>query len=257
MIVAHRGASRQAPPNTIPAFKLAWELGADAIEGDFHLTADDQIVCIHDESIKTAANTDLVICKSTLADLSSVDVGVWAGKPTRIPTISEVFSTIPQQKQIYIEIKCGAEIIPALLRAIETSGLRQEQVVIISFQATVLQALKALAPQHKVFWLCRFHQPKTGATTPSLDVVLNTLKAIQADGLSSNPAAPHCVIEAVIQQGYEWHVWTVNNPAEARRMIALGASSITTDVPEQMVRRVEQSSAGDRLKAAPEVNKGG
>jgi glycerophosphoryl diester phosphodiesterase len=52
MIVAHRGASRDAPQNTIPAFKLAWQQGADAIEADFHLTKDGHIVCIHDGNTK-------------------------------------------------------------------------------------------------------------------------------------------------------------------------------------------------------------
>jgi len=65
IIVAHRGASRDAPENTIPAFKLAWKQGADAIEGDFHLTKDGHIVCIHDGNTENVANTNLVVGEST------------------------------------------------------------------------------------------------------------------------------------------------------------------------------------------------
>jgi glycerophosphoryl diester phosphodiesterase len=61
---------------------------------------------------------------------------------------------------------------------------------------------------------------------------LETLKRIQANGLSSNTAIPHALIEAVIKQGYDWHVWTVDDAKTARRMAALGAKSITTNKPE-------------------------
>jgi glycerophosphoryl diester phosphodiesterase len=82
--------------------------------------------------------------------------------------------------------------------------------------------------------LCSFKKQETGEITPSLDTVLKTLKAIEADGLSSNTAVPVSVIEAIGQQGYEWHAWTINNLKAARRMQAMGALSITTDVPGVM-----------------------
>ena len=237
LIVAHRGASRDAPENTIPAFQLAWEQGADAIEGDFHLSKDREIVCFHDADTKRVAGTQLVVRQSTLAELKQLDVGATHGvafNGTRIPTIAEVFATIPQGKKIFIEVKCGAEIIPTLLNEIDQSGLTQEQIVVISFNKQVIQQLKIKAPQYKASWLCSFKKQETGEITPSLATVLKTLKQIQADGLSSNTALPASVIEAVSQQGYEWHVWTINDLNTARRMQALGVLSITTDVPGTM-----------------------
>ena len=237
LIVAHRGASRDAPENTIPAFQLAWEQGADAIEGDFHLSKDGEIVCFHDADTKRVAGTQLVVRQSTLAELKQLDVGATHGvafNGTRIPTIAEVFATIPQGKKIFIEVKCGAEIIPTLLNEIDQSGLTQEQIVVISFNKQVIQQLKIKAPQYKASWLCSFNKQETGEITPALATVLKTLKQIQADGLSSNTAVPASVIEAVSQQGYEWHVWTINDLNTARRMQALGVLSITTDVPGTM-----------------------
>ena len=237
LIVAHRGASRDAPENTIPAFQLAWEQGADAIEGDFHLSKDGEIVCFHDADTKRVAGTQLVVRQSTLAELKKLDVGASHGaafKGTRIPTIAEVFATIPQGTKIFIEVKCGAEIIPTLLNEIDQSGLTQEQIVVISFNKQVIQQLKIKAPQYKASWLCSFNKQETGEITPSLATVLKTLRQIQADGLSSNTAVPASVIEAVSQQGYEWHVWTINDLKTARRMQALGVLSITTDVPGTM-----------------------
>jgi len=249
MIVAHRGASRDAPENTVPAFRLAWEQGADAIEGDFHLTKDGQIVCIHDGNTKKVSNTNLVVRATPLTELRKLDVGACRGekfKGTAIPTIAEVFGTVPKGRKIYIEIKCGAEIIPALLSEIDKSGLTKDQIVVISFKEKVLRELKAKAPQYKAYWLCSFKKQKTGKITPPLEKVLSMLKLIQADALSSNTAVPHSLIEALKQHGYEWHVWTVNDVKKARKLQTLGARSITTDVPGHMRERfVEQSPAGD------------
>lgn len=257
MIVAHRGASREAPENTIPAFERAWEQGADAIEADFHLTRDGQIVCIHDADTKKVANTDIVVNQATLADLQALDVGVRKGqafKGTRIPTIADVFATIPEQKTIYIEVKCGVEIIPALLKELAASGLTEEQVMVISFNEKVIQELKVQAPQYRTSWLCSFNkQQETGVVTPSPDKVLDTLKRIRADGLSASANVPEAIIEAVCKQGYPWHVWTVDDPQTAERMKALGAKSITTNVPGVIREHlVEQAPAGDSLKGAPD-----
>jgi glycerophosphoryl diester phosphodiesterase len=246
MIVAHRGASQEAPQNTIPAFKLAWKQGADAIEGDFHLTKDGHIVCIHDRDTKKVSNTNLVVSDSTLSELRQVDVGAWkdpAFEGVLIPTLAEVLSTIPKGKTIYIEVKCGVEIIPPLLEALRKSGLKREQLRVISFKDEVIQALKASAPQYQAFWLCSFRKNKADVIKPPLQQVLNTMQRIQADGLSSNADVPHSVIEAVKQQGYEWHVWTINDLEEAQRMTALGASSITTDVPGHIQTGIVEGSA--------------
>ncbi len=75
MIVAHRGASGDAPENTLASFSLAWQQDADAIEGDFHLTSDGHIVCIHDSDTNRVSGTRLVINKSTLKELQELDIG--------------------------------------------------------------------------------------------------------------------------------------------------------------------------------------
>ena len=244
MIVAHRGASRDAPENTIQAFRLAWRQGADAIEADCRLTRDDQIVCIHDVNTRRVSNTNLVVRESSFAELRALDVGAHRGaafKGIVIPTIAEVFSTIPDQKIIYIEIKCGPEIIPALLEEIKKSGLKSAQIVVISLNSKVLQELKAKAPQYRVFWLCEFKKRIAGAIGPTLETVLKTLALIRADGLSSNSAIPEPFIEAIEKQGYEWHVWTVDDLKTATRMKALGAKSITSNAPGYIKRIASQS----------------
>ncbi|MBN2473068.1 MAG: glycerophosphodiester phosphodiesterase [Pirellulales bacterium] len=240
VIVAHRGASRDAPENTLPAFRLAWEQGADAIEGDFRLTRDGHIVCMHDESTKRVAGEDLAIEKSTLAALRKLDVGAHHGpqfEGTPIPTIAEVFATVPDRgKRVYVEIKCGVEIIPPLLAEIAQAGLEPQQVVIISFHEEVIQAIKARAPRYKAFWLCGFKEEKeSGKVVPSPQSVLETLERIEADGLSSGKdLIDESLIQRVRDKGYEYHVWTVDDPDTARRFQKWGARSITTNVPGLM-----------------------
>ncbi len=235
MIVAHRGASKAAPENTLPAFELAWKQGADAIEGDFHLTKDGHIVCIHDANTRKVSGVNLVVRNVTLAELRKLDVGARHGKAfkgTTIPTIAEVFATIPKGKKIYIEIKCGAEIIPALLQEIEKSDLKKEQIVVISFHSMVIKELKARAPRFKASWLASLKKNKSGNMSPSLETVLNTLKHIKADGFSSSKnGVDQQVIKNVKKNGYEYHVWTVDDAKTALRFKQWGAKSITTNVP--------------------------
>ncbi len=130
LIVAHRGASEDAPENTLPAFRLAWEQGADAIEGDFYRTKDGQIVCIHDGDTKRVAGEKLVVQESTLEELQRLDVGAWKGQQwagTRIPTLREVLETVPAGKRFYVEVKGSAEMVPHLIEELGRSGLTKDK----------------------------------------------------------------------------------------------------------------------------------
>ncbi|MBC8350192.1 MAG: glycerophosphodiester phosphodiesterase [Verrucomicrobia bacterium] len=234
LVVAHRGASQDAPENTLAAFMLAWEQGADAIEGDFLLTKDNEIVCIHDKSTERLAGRKLIVKGSTLAQLQELDVGLGKGGKftgTKIPTIAEVLATIPAGKKIFIEIKCGKEIIPPLLEEIKKSELNDEQVTMICFNTEVVRMLKIKAPQHKVYWLSNFKRNKEGHWVPSLETVLQTLSSTKADGLDSHHGIPEHTARRIQEEGFEWHVWTVNDLKTAKRLKALGVESVTTDVP--------------------------
>jgi glycerophosphoryl diester phosphodiesterase len=163
LIVAHRGASFDAPENTLPAFELAWEMGADAVEGDFLLSKDGHIVCVHDKKTKKVADQNLEVVQSTLAELQALDVGSRKDEKfrgTRIPTLPEVFATVPKGKKIFVEVKCGPEIIPALTKEIDRSGLTHDQVVLICFNAEVIRKFKKVKPKHKAYWLCLFVRKK-------------------------------------------------------------------------------------------------
>jgi glycerophosphoryl diester phosphodiesterase len=235
LIVAHRGASKDAPENTLPAFNLAWKQGADAIEGDFHLTKDGHIVCIHDGNTKKTAGVDLSVKDATLEQLQELDVGLFHSekfKGTRMPTLGEVMATVPKGKKIYIEIKCGALIVPTLLKGMKNSGLTDDQIVVISFKDDVIKTLESQAPRYKTCLLVSIKKNKTGNLSPSYISIVNRLQEVRADGLSASFShLTENIIQSVKGEGCECHTWTVDDPIKAIRLSEWGIQSITTNVP--------------------------
>lgn len=239
MIVAHRGASDEAPENTLAAFRRAWELGADAIEGDFYLTRDGQIVALHDKTTKRTADRDLPVAQSTLAELKTLDMGAWKGdrfRGERMPTLNEVLACVPSGKKIFIEIKCGTEILPALKSELRATHLAADQIAFICFNADVIAECKEQLPQYKAYWLTSYKQDKqTGRWTPTIEEVFETLARCHADGL--NTAGEQAVVDQSVvtrlrAKSLSFHVWTLDNPADAAFFQRLGADSITTNRPD-------------------------
>jgi glycerophosphoryl diester phosphodiesterase len=244
LVVAHRGASGDAPENTLPAFELAWTQRADAIEGDFHLTRDRQIVCLHDADTEKTAGRLLVVAESSLAELRALEVGSWKDAKfagTRIPTLAEVCATVPDGRRFYIEIKCGPEIVPVLLEVLAASKLRDEQIVVISFHPEVIRAVKEQRPQWNANWLVAFDKKLDNDPEARFPEVLRTLKDIKADGLGSNAhqGIQQAHLDQLRQAGLDHHVWTVNDEETARRFLEMGTRSITTDFPARIRRLLD------------------
>jgi glycerophosphoryl diester phosphodiesterase len=250
LVIAHRGASAQAPENTLPAFQLAWAQGADGIEADFQLTKDGHIVCLHDKDTKRLAAQQLTVADATLEELRKLDVASiqpqaseralrsWNGdkyKGVRIPTIAEVFATVPPGKKIFIEIKCGPEIIDPLLRALASSGLSPDQVFVICFESAVLKSLKERDPKWRTAWLCSFEKRANGKPRTAPAKVIKTLREIKAFALMSGGGDVDKTLLAKIRAvGIEHYVWTINDPKLAATYRAQGVDAIITDVPAEM-----------------------
>jgi glycerophosphoryl diester phosphodiesterase len=245
LIIAHRGASHDAPENTLAAFRLAWEQGADGIETDLHLTKDGKIICIHDGDTKRIAGIEKRVVETPFDELRRLDVGSWKDKRfagERLPTLEEVLAQVPEGKRFFIEIKCGVEILPHLKRELAATKVRPEQLVIISFNAPVIAAVKKELPGLKAHWLTGYKQDKETKTwSPTHESMLATLKKIGADGLDTN--AHETITEAFVKSlreaKYEFHCWTVDDPAVAKRFIKMGVDSITTNRPAWLRERLK------------------
>lgn len=243
-IIAHRGASHDAPENTVAAIKLAWEQGADGSEFDVYLSSDNQIVVIHDKDTKrTGGGVQKLVAKSTLAELQQLDVGLWKAakyRGERIPTIADMFATVPAGKKVFVEVKCGPEIVPALDRALTESKLKPEQTPVIAFDANVIAELKKVRPDIPAYWLVSLN--KKDMPPPTVESLIVKAREIKADGLdlSATTALDEAYARAIHDAKLKLYVYTVNDPAVARRMIQLGVAGITTDRPAWLREELEK-----------------
>lgn len=239
IVVAHRGASADAPENTLAAFRLAWELGADAAEGDFHLTADGQIACCHDKTTERTGGQKVVIAESIFDELQALEVGSWKDerfRGERIATLADVLGAVPAGKVFYVEVKCGPEIVPALSETLDASGLPAERIRVIAFNKEVIRAVKQALPEYEAYWLSSLRREKGSETwEPSLEELIATAKEIGADGLDLQ-AIRGVVDRGFINQcqdaGLSVHVWTVDDPEAAVAFGQAGVASVTTNRPD-------------------------
>lgn len=236
-IVAHRGASYDAPENTLAAFRLAFEQDADGIEGDFYVTSDNQIVCIHDKDTARTAGKRLVIADSTLEQLKTLDVGSWRGAQfanERIPTFEEVLAVVPDNKRFVIELKTGPEIVPLLKAKLDEADLGRRKLLIIAFNVETAIASKSQLPDVPVHWLTGFEQEK-GSWTPSAESIIETVARIKADGVGmqgKRQVVDEAFVNKLKNAGIkEFHFWTIDNPQDAVFFKSLGAFGITTNRP--------------------------
>ncbi len=238
LIVGHRGASHDAPENTLAAFRLAWERGADGIEGDFYLSSDGRVVCIHDKDTERVAGVKYMVAETTFDELRKLDVGAWKAEKWRgekIPTLEEVLATVPPNKKIFIELKVGPEIADPIVKILSTSSLKPKQVVFISFNDKTIAALEKRLPHYRSHWLTGYKQDEQGTWKPSAKRVSETVHRIGADGLGSNANLEF--VDQVFVEQYrksnegEFHVWTVDELEVAKKYQRLGAWGITTNRP--------------------------
>lgn len=250
LIIAHRGASFDAPENTLAAFKLAMEQQADGFECDVYLTADGHVICLHDPDTQRVAGEKLVVTKAPFDALRALDVGSWKGEQwrgERMPSLEEVLAVVPPGKKIYIELKSSKEIIKPLVKILSNSRLSPEQIVIISFHAEAIAESKKQLPHLKALWLCGMKKKKDGTLPPTAEEVAAKLRRIRADGLDAEGIPDYfdaAFIERLRALGcQEFHVWTIDDPEVAHFYINLGVSSITTNRPGWLRERIATTAA--------------
>jgi glycerophosphoryl diester phosphodiesterase len=238
-IIAHRGASHDAPENTLAAIRLGFEQGADFVEVDLRLTADQQIVLMHDGDTKRTAGRDKKVAEQTLQELKTLDAGSfkgakWTGE--RIPTLAEALAAIPAGKGIFLELKAGPEIVPPLAEVLKSSKLAREQIVIIAFDFAAITEAKRRLPDYQALWLVAFKKSDNGTSwTPAPEKIIDQARG-HVDGLDLKACA--AIDAELIKQaksaGLSVYTWTVNDPVVARQMKDVGVLGITTDRPRML-----------------------
>ncbi len=243
LIIAHRGESSEAPENTLSAINLAWARGADGIEIDVHLTKDNQIVVIHNSWTKIISGKKRRIKSLTLEKLKSLNVGRRIGNKyysERIPTLNEVLMTVPPGKYIFIEIKCGIEIIPHLNQVLKHTHLKTDQIKLIGFGFNKMTEIKKSLPEFEVLLNRRISLGKVISRKSYWQNLILKLKQSSLDGvnLSYTKSLNNKLVEMLKQNKLKIFVWTVNNPNKALRLKHICIDGLMSDCTAMIKEKI-------------------
>jgi glycerophosphoryl diester phosphodiesterase len=266
-VVAHRGASEEAPEHTLAAYKKAIEDGADALECDVRLTADGHLVCVHDRRINRTSNGRGAVSALELADLAALDFGSWKTREAReawharvedpdwevrpedreetsvltLERLLELVSDAGRRVELAVETKhptrWAGQVEERLLVLLKRFGLdapasaAESPVRIMSFSARSLHRVRAAAPTMPTVYLMQFVSPRLrdGRLPAGVEIAGPSIRIVR-----NHPA----YIERLKRAGHRVHVWTVNEPEDVDLCVELGVDAIITNRPRAVLRRL-------------------
>jgi glycerophosphoryl diester phosphodiesterase len=266
-VVAHRGASEEAPEHTLAAYKKAIEDGADALECDVRLTADGHLVCVHDRRVNRTSNGRGAVSALELADLAALDFGSWKTREAReawharvedpdwevrpedreetsvltLERLLELVSDAGRRVELAVETKhptrWAGQVEERLLVLLKRFGLdapasaAESPVRIMSFSARSLHRVRAAAPTMPTVYLMQFVSPRLrdGRLPAGVEIAGPSIRIVR-----NHPA----YIERLKRAGHRVHVWTVNEPEDVDLCVELGVDAIITNRPRAVLRRL-------------------
>ena len=242
IVIAHRGASAYAPENTLAAFRLAADQGAQAVELDAKLSLDGQVVVIHDQTVERTTGAKGVVIAMTLAEMKALDAGSFMGAQFRgepIPTLEEVFAEVGQRLFINVELtnytSPGDRLVERVAGLVRKYRL-EERVIFSSFHPLNLLRARLLLPEVPRAILAE--PGRKGRWARSFWLKLLAPEMV-------NPYFSDADSRFMAQQrryGRRVYPWTVDDPAEMTRLVRLGASGIITNDPIVGLRAVASSA---------------
>lgn len=233
MVYGHRGFSAAAPMNTLAAFEMAADLGADGVELDVQLSRDGHAVVIHDFTVDATTNGSGNVSELSLSQLKALDAGSWfdaAWRGAQIPTLAEVFEAVGKRLLVNVEIKTlppqddGIEQVVAddICRA----GM-ESRVLVSSFNPLALQRFRAILP----------HVPLARLTFSGMPAELSKMwKSVPCEVLHpGHDEIDEAFMHTARAGGYLVNTWTVNDEGRARELVSLGVDGIVSDHPDRML----------------------
>jgi len=232
LILAHRGARLWAPENTMAAFRLAAEMGADGVELDVQLCKDGEAVVIHDPTVDRTTNGNGRVKDLTLAELQALDAGGWfapqfAGE--RIPTLAQVLHELGPRLVLNIELKSTSPFTDGLeaevVRLVEDANLAH-RVILSSFNPVALWRVRRLNPNLTTGLLYGPHLP--------LPLRRRWLQPLaRPDALHPRwDTVTEQMVVAAHRRRLAVHPWTCEDPESMRRLIDWGVDAIITVRPD-------------------------
>jgi glycerophosphoryl diester phosphodiesterase len=259
-VVAHRGASEDAPEHTLAAYRRAIEDGADALECDIRMTADGHLVCVHDRRVNRTSNGRGAVSALELADLAALDFGSWKGQagdkeePDRdsrdntavltLERLLELVADADRRVELAIETKhptrWAGQIEQRLLALLRRYGLdspppgEPSRVRVMSFSARSLHRVQAAAPAVPTVYLMQFVLPRhrDGALPRGVRIAGPSIRIVR-----NHPG----YVARLHRAGHRVHVWTVDDPADVELCTHLGVDAVITNRPKQVLSQLGRS----------------
>lgn len=273
LIVGHRGAMGLAPENTLESFELAFDLGADMVELDVHVTRDGKLVVIHDDLLDRTTTLEGWVSDATLAEIRAADAGRWfvgaverkllpphlaatseeraryphARYATGVhpPSLEEVLDLVKRRgKTVNVELKMiprfYAELVPLTIDLVRRKAM-EDQVVLSSFDHQAIQRAKRLAPEiaGNALEVSRLASPGRYVATVLDADGWNPGCILDADTIgfgSVTGALDAASVHEAHEHGVQVHVWTENDPERLAALARLGVDGIITDFPNRLVK---------------------
>jgi glycerophosphoryl diester phosphodiesterase len=245
-VIGHRGASGHAPENTLAAFRLAADLGAQAIETDLQLTRDGHIVLVHDDKLQRTTSERGLVTAKTLDELKTLDAGSWFPKRVlrkrraasrfageRIPTLEELLDLARERAlYLYLEIKapCAPGTEQAVVTAIREAGALA-RCAVICFDPAVLGGVRQADSAVPLGYL--FNRRQKDAVS----------RAVAAGAKIILPHASRVTSKLIAEakrEGLKVVTWTVNDSKQMKQFMALGVDGIMSDFPDRLAALVRR-----------------
>lgn len=265
-VIAHRGSSHALPEHTLAAYRRALSEGADALECDVRVTADGQLVCVHDRRIGRVSDGRGTVSAMTLAELEAHDFGAWkTGRPSedpelrgvlRLESLLELVVDSGRPVDLAIEtkhpVRFRGRVESELLRTLDRFGIggaaggrgadaartgagHGVNARIMSFSSVALARVAAAAPQYPRVFLFERGLVLRGRLRPGAPLPGGA--RIAGPGIDLVRARPGLVTR-LRELGHQVHVWTVDEPADVELCLELGVSAIITNRPAEVLAQL-------------------
>ncbi|GAP14231.1 glycerophosphoryl diester phosphodiesterase [Longilinea arvoryzae] len=240
LLLAHRGASAYAPENTLAAFELALRQGAHGVELDAKLSADRQIVVMHDASVNRTTDGSGRVNKLPLAALRELDAGVRSTSNyhgQKIPTLAETLETLGDRAIVNIELTnytSPCDPLPELAAELVERMNLQSNVLFSSFLPANLYRVQRVLPHARVAILA--YQGALGRLGRGWIGRRAAPEFVHPYRKDINPAYIH----SEHKRGRRIHAWTIDSLTEARAFLSMGGDGLISDNPPLMLQAMEE-----------------
>ncbi len=237
LIIAHRGDVSNAPENTLSAFRSAYDLGADGIELDVHLTSDEQLVVFHDRRLDRTSNGSGLVNHSTLEEVRSLDVGSWFGSRyagERAPTLDEAFESLPPDYLVNVEMKVvikNMRLIAHRVAEVVRRHRRWASTLVASFNPISLWELRKIEPRitRGYIWSRRHPFPIRSRCFSPL---------VQAHWYDpANDSYNPNLLDKMRRRGARMLAWDLDFDSDLARMASVRLDAVVTDSLEKLLEQ--------------------